>query len=272
MSQILRDVKFFTKRIGAELMVFISDPSLENNISDILNKLSPAVPTNITVLENWLEMRSRLFGTIKEGDMIYLPLERRQSALWSPSMDRLHEAAASRFAQINLLAAYPAIYSEEAISLPETEGKEVLVKIVPASYLEDAENAQQALQKMVFSMENWTVHQRNSCYSFLADSIRAYPAEMIPGIVLVHAHSSEIQTTTILIGSANRKWTLPNCRSPISVILALLSPRDQSPEQHLKTLSTLARCLYESSISKIDKLQPSVSLEIAAALRKCFSA
>lgn len=271
MSQILRDVKFFVKRIGAELMVLISDPSLENKISGVLNKLSPAVPTNIVVLDNWLAARSRLFETVKEGDMIYLPLERRQSALWSPSMDRLHEAVASRFPEINLLAAYPAIYSEQMFLSPETEGKEVLVKIVPASYLEDAEIAEQALQKMVFSMENWSIGQRSSCYSLLADSVRAYPVEMIPGIILVHAHSSEVQTTTILIGSANRKWALPNYRSEVSVILALISPRDQSPEQHLKTLSTLARCLYESPVSKIDEFGPSVSQEIAEALKKRFS-
>jgi Kef-type K+ transport system membrane component KefB/mannitol/fructose-specific phosphotransferase system IIA component (Ntr-type) len=271
MSLLLRDVKFLVKQIGAELMVLVSDPALEESISSTLNRLSPSMSVSIVVSKDWVAARSRLFDIAAADDMIVLPLERRQSALWSPSMDRLSEAAASRFPDMNLLAVYPAIYSEEMLSLLQTEGKESGIEISARSDLDNAKSVDEALGQMVGSMRRWTAHQHHSSYSLLAESAKAYPIEMIPGIILIHAHSNDVQTTTILIGSTAKQWTLPNCRSPISVIIALVSPRDQSPEQHLKTLSSLARCLYDSPVSKGAGLSATAAEEIAAAMQRCFS-
>lgn len=265
---IMNDIKRLAKAIGAQLYVLMSDPETEMRLQNILDKARPSVPTRIEAAKDWIGARFRLFNDIGPDDMTILPLERRQSPLWSPSMDRLFEITADRFPDMNLLAVYPALFSEDKLSLPVLD--KTAIVIISCGDLSAAAGARDALRQMIRERTSWTPQQQNSVWELLTASAETYPVEIAPGKILLHAHSDAVENTTILIGAGAWSWTLPGCAAPTRLILALVSPRDQSPERHLKILSDIARCLHDSAVLE-QPHSPSITADMAAVLNKCLA-
>jgi hypothetical protein len=264
---IMRDIKRLAKSIGAQLHVFMSDPETEKRLYDILDKARPSVPTRTKTAADWIGARFQLFSDIGPDDMTILPLERRQSPLWSPSMDRLFEITADRFPDMNLMAVYPALFSEDKLS-PRVLDKTAVV-IISCGDLSAAAGIKDALRQMIRQGISWTPQQQKSVWSFLSISAETYPVEISPGKILLHAYCEAAENTTILIGAGMWSWTLPGCAAPTRLILALVSPRDQSPEHHLKILSNMARCLHNSAVLE-QPHSPAITADMAAILHKCL--
>lgn len=262
---IMGDIKRLAKAIGAQLYVFMSDPKSENHLRDLLDETGPSAPMRIEAAADWSRARFRLFNDINPDDMTILPLERRQSPLWSPSMDRLFEITAAKFPAMNLLAVYPAIFSEDKLSLPGLD--KTAIVIIPCGDLTGAAGAKDALRRMIRERTSWTPKQQESVWSLLKTSAKTYPVEIAPGKILLHAHSDAVKNTTILIGAGAWTWTLPGCAEPARLILALVSPRDQSPERHLKVLSNMARCLHDSAVLE-QPYSSSITADVSAVLQK----
>jgi mannitol/fructose-specific phosphotransferase system IIA component (Ntr-type) len=262
---IMGDIKRLAKAIGAQLYVFMSDSKSETHLRDLLDKTGPSVPMQIEAAADWSGTRFRLFNDIGPDDMTILPLERRQSPLWSPSMDRLFEIMADRFPDMNLLAVYPAIFSEDKLFLPVLD--KTAIVIISCGDLSGAAGVKDALRQMIREKTSWAPKQQESVWALLKTSAQTYPVEIAPGKILLHAHSDAVKNTTILIGAGAWSWTLPGCAAPARLILALVSPRDQSPERHLKILSNMARCLHDSAVLE-QPYSSSITADVSAVLQK----
>jgi hypothetical protein len=267
MVLILEDIKRLTRSIGAQLHVFMSDPKTEERLRDLLEKVRPSVPTHVETAENWNGARFRLFNVIGPDDMTILPLERRQSPLWSPSMDRLFEITAHRFPEMNLLAFYPQLFSDEKFLLPVE--KETAVSVLSCGNLIPAAGPKDALRQMIRENTSWNPKQQTSVWELLTASAETYPVEIASGKILLHAHSDAVKNITIFIGAGIWDWTLPGCAAPAHLLLALVSPRDQSPERHLKILSDMARCLHDSAILE-KPVYDTITDDMAVLLRSCL--
>lgn len=249
--QLLHDAKWLTRQIGAELHVNISQPSEEKELRELIAAARPAVPTTIEVNADWREERTQLFTEIRPDDMVLLPTERRHSALWSPNLERLPQALAERFPQINILLSYPALLAEEGempLELPEvlpTESIELLPVAAPAG----TPALEEVINSLARQVEQDACDGEDSVYAQLLNSARSYPVEMAAGLAMIHAHSDAVARPTVLILCAKNGWTLPGCAAEVTIILAEISPRTHSQKLHLKTLADLARCFNNPEIA-----------------------
>ncbi len=268
LTLILGDIKRLAQSIGAELHVFMSDSKAQTRLNDLLNKARPSVPLHVETAAGWTRARSLLFGDIGPGDMTILPLERRQSPLWVPSMDRFFEIMAARYPGMNLLAVYPALLVEDLFSAAIVEG--TVISIIPCGDLSGVSDIRGVIRQMIRGRTAWAPQQHESAWSLLTVSAETYPVELAPGKILLHAHSEVVEDTTIFIGSGEWAWTLSGCVAPTRLVLALVSPRKQSPECHLRILSTLARCLHDSAVLEQPHSE-GITAEVASVLRRCFS-
>jgi hypothetical protein len=267
MMLILEDIKRLTRSIGAQLHVFMSDPKTEKRLRDLLEKARPSVPTQVETAGNWNGARFRLFNVIGPDDMTILPLERRQSPLWSPSMDRLFEITAHRFPEMNLLAFYPQLFSDDKLLLPVE--KETVVSVLSCGKLSPAAGPKDALRRMIRENTSWNPKQQALVWELLTASAETYPVEIASGKILLHAHSDAVKNITIFIGAGMWDWRLPGCAAPARLLLALVSPRDQSPECHLKILADMARCLHDSAILE-KPVYDTITDDMAVLLRNCL--
>jgi len=260
------DVQRLAREIAAAVHVYASDSAPEGRLSPMLDDLHTALPTSVETASDWNETLVRLLQGVRPGDMAILPLERRQSPLWSPESDRLFELMVSRFPDMNLLALYPALPAADSISQAVVDRSVIAVVPTEEPRWNPAGSVEDALRQMVRNVPSWTGKQQDAVHALLVRCARTHPVEWDPGRVLLHAHSEVVDTTTLLIGTGDWAWMLPGCVAPARLIVALVASRDQSPESHLKVLAGLARGLHAGGIrEKLDSNPPAA--DIAAALR-----
>lgn len=262
LSVIVNGTKWLAKQIGADLHVYLISGDYDEELRARFLDARPHLPVVFTQTKDWQDTRFRLMSDAKPFDMAILPVERRSNALWSPSLDRLPEAMASRFQYMNLLAAYPAIKSDEDDMIIENATGDI--EFIPAGDSVEAIDIESALWKMTGENHLWTDERRNEIFSMFCDAARSFPVQMTPGTVLLHAHSDAVDLPILLVATANEPWTLDGCETRVNVILALVSPAGNSPELHLKTLADITKCL--SNVGKIADVRSSKT--IVAMLRE----
>ncbi len=244
---LVQESKRLAKQLGAELRIYLADPAEANALRNAIEQAQPEMPTTLIEAPNWRAARERLFEDVKADDMAILPVERRLGALWTPSLDRLPDVMAARFPQMNLLAAYPAIPdayerpSYESVDAPE------LATILPM-VLDNVKDLDDALRRMAFGAGAWSAEEQAGLYNLLRGSAMSYPVEMASGVVLLHAHSAAVPTTTLIIGGGGA-WSFVGVDVPARFILALVSPTDQPPERHLAALAKLARLFRDKELA-----------------------
>lgn len=268
---LVRDAKWLARQIGVEeLRVYSSDPSSEGRLQAMMAAAKPSVPTRFLGHPDWTSARMALFGRIRSDDMVILPVERRQSPLWSPSLDLLPEISVSRFPNINILAVYPSLHAAAGLPADFSDSDlSAVPAIIPAGDFSGALGIEDVLCPMAGAVNEWTRDQQDLVCALLLDSARTFPVEIQPGVVLLHAHSDKVAAPAILIGTGNWKWKFPGIISTPQMILALISPRNQGPEVHLKMLSALARALRGNPALK-KSYSAATASEVAASLRACF--
>lgn len=266
-EELVRDAKGLAGQLGVRLHAYLSDPAAAGRLRALIDKTLPEVPAVITEMPDWVSARERMLKEVIEDDMAILPVERRLGAFWRPSLDRLPDFMAARFPRMNLLVAYPALAgSYEPVPCEPEEVVAGLGRIVPVP-MNDAGDLNAVLCRLASGLGAAGGHDRQHLVELLSASAAAYPVELATGTVLLHAHSNIVDTPTLLVGAGETGLTLPGTDVPARVILALVSPHENSPEQHLAALSHLAR-MYRDQAFAASVSGTNSAEEIAGLLRE----
>ncbi|MFA7229840.1 MAG: cation:proton antiporter [Victivallaceae bacterium] len=270
---LIEEAKYLSRQIGASLYIHLCQSSA-GHLRERIKTVKPLIPASVVESSNWNEARSRLINDLRADDMVIFSVERRQSPLWTPSMERLPETVAARFPDINLLVAYPMHFFNDEPAFQESDQSCADVKpcdFYPVDGLDDAGALKDILRQMARVVSKISPVKSKSDFSFLTDCEQAFPIELSPSMLLLHFRCEEIEKATVLIGFKKASWTAlyPDIKNPVQSILLLLSPRNQPPEQHLKALSNLARCINDKSIA--EQISNAVDAdEIATILRNYY--
>ncbi len=246
--QLIQEAKRLSKQLGADLHAYLCDPDAAPHLRALLDKARPEIPVTVHENSDWPTARVRLFEDIKPDDMALLPVERRRGALWSPSLDRLPDVMAARFPAMNLIAAYPQLASAYQHPSYDVIESPTFSRIMPVS-LHGVHDMDEALRALTEGPEYWDIGRRQAIHALLRGSANTYPVEMAPETVLLHAHCPMIDDITLLVGMSNRGWEFPGVDAPARVILALISPSNLPPENHLAALSSLARAFHDKELA-----------------------
>lgn len=115
---LVRDIKLLAHRIGAELRIYtVADET--GTLRPLVESIRPSSRLSSVQADTWEKVRQLLFDDIKPDDMILLPVVRRNSVMWTPSLDHLPELIAARFPEINLLVAYPSLPALDEVTLSQ---------------------------------------------------------------------------------------------------------------------------------------------------------
>ena len=248
-NDLVCDSKRLAKQLGAALRVYAGAPEETAFLEALIQKATPETPFDIISLDDWMAVRNRLFADLVPDDMVLLPTERPLGTFWRPSMNRLPDRIAERFPKVNLLVAYPTLLEYQQPIEYEIKDRPALDILLPVA-LNTATSLDEALKAMAFQGGDLTPPQRENLLKLLVEAATAYPVELGPDTVLLHAHSDSMKATTLLVGAGTEEWSFPGLDTPARVILALISPKNTSPERHLAALSQLVHLFRESGLSR----------------------
>ena len=262
---LLRQSKLLAKQIGAPLAVYLAGPPAKR-LQQELEETAPACAITFFSSSTWAEARSKMLEELHEDDLILVPLERRNTVLWTPTLDRLPDRIAANHPQNNLIVTYPGLTDATAMSsyeprLLEADDNSPLQAVDFPSGA-DASGALKAIAGQAFPQDASIAEQ---AWRLLLQSARQNPVELLPGVVLVHAHCGQEAAAKVLIGKGKMGWPFPEPASPPRVLVTLLSPTGHAPEVHLRALAALARRFRGAEIGE-QILQAASAREVCAIL------
>jgi Kef-type K+ transport system membrane component KefB/mannitol/fructose-specific phosphotransferase system IIA component (Ntr-type) len=240
--------KRLAHQLGAELWVYLTGEGA-GDLQHQIETARPACRLKIVQSAVWSRTRTRLFEDIRPHDMALLLVERSGGTLWTPTLDRLPDLMASRFGHLNLMVAYPPLPTGDQV-LQESEEAESFFPVCLDYEMDSSVSLQENMSRMVRQALSHSAAAREEAVSLLMSSARSFPAELIPGVVLVHAHCGSTEESVLLIGYGQADWPFASLSFPPRIVLALLSPGTQPPEAHLKTLAAIARSFYDKSAAE----------------------
>ncbi len=229
-------------QIGAALAVLCADANREQ-VRRTVKALKPEHEIEWLPTGTWADVR-RALPTAPGADTLRVLLTAREGGLsWRPGLDRLPRAMLAGNRGVgNVLLIYPAMTpdeEEDRCSLPPAQSLADLVMlggVRRADPAEDGTTAFTTLLQPFFSGDPHVFeHMRNVVLRAAAD----FPIELAKDVVLVHAHTSSLQTPRLFVLVHPAGLTLAETHA--RVVLVLLGPEGGPPDRHLQVLSALAR-------------------------------
>ncbi len=238
-------VKTLTHQLDASLLMASVAPTMEKARKIIQDSL-PKLQEKDVQLDSWQELIPWLEKTLEENDLLVIVSVRKGRLAWQPNLNRLPRLISEKFSDINQVFVYPPD-KPWGDGIGMKKGKALHPSFLPANHIQlglSESTISEAIHRLlweVFSKRQATLKKIGKNLTEMAGS---EPMELSPGVVLLHRHISEIETSTAFLGINKEGWKLPFVSQNARVLFILLSSRDAPPETHLKALADLARPLH----------------------------
>jgi mannitol/fructose-specific phosphotransferase system IIA component (Ntr-type) len=263
-ADVVRTVKGLAGQLSAGLLVLATQDRMPD-LEKIVTGTRPVVPVKYAPLERWSRLVSTYEAQHEVLDLMVLVSARQGTLAWRPALSRLPRLLANRFPEAIFIACYPPIRIEEAYLVQtRPSGDLVLGGLLSADHITldvEGRDPDAVLRQMLAaaSHDEGALVQRSEGAFSLAEA--DYVPELMPGVVLYHAHISGLHQPLLFVGISPRGLSIPRSSAQVHVVLALLSPEGGTPESHLRSLALIARLVRAPET--IDQLRVAASPEEA---------
>lgn len=249
-------IKTLTRQISGRLMVFFCETApddLENRVSQI----QPQVPVQFVTNQKWHTLHETLKEQVRHTDLLIMFSVRFGHFAWQPRLSRLPQILIRNFPGHNFIAWFAsgeipeaALAGKEESDQPDP-GKEdfsLEANLVP---IDQAGSPMSLVDQLMASrLSGLPARTHAELRGLLIRLLLEEAVELRKGILLIHAHTSAVPVTRVIY-AAHPRWTELPGPEGLRGLVILLAPADQSPEQHLKNLSRLARMVTEEEFRKV---------------------
>jgi Kef-type K+ transport system membrane component KefB/mannitol/fructose-specific phosphotransferase system IIA component (Ntr-type) len=234
--------KILASQAGTKLVLVTANG--EDDMVDALTKLKPEVPVEVEAVNDWSAMMPRLDDVIRPNDMIFLVSSRPGTISWRPALNRMPRVLARRFAENSLVISYGSLKSiqdrTDRAGAPDILLSSALDE-AHIRYIDDADSMDVIFEQVLAGAEEYSDQLKRHVTDELLRIEPAYVPEILPGVVLFHAHVRGIDRQTVLIGLSKEGLSIERTSNTVYAIIIVLSPVGLPPERHLQMLTLIAR-------------------------------
>lgn len=256
-------IKALARNMDAALVV-LAHPNDHTRLEARLRAIRPAMPFVVQSLEALEELqdteitRDRLAGHVQPNDLLVVLSARRDALAWRADLARLPAHLSAAFPAHSLITVHKAqvetsdearesgVVSSSGLHAPLAdsalhETPELLRELpaVQAVLQHDAEPLAAFVRHLIEpSLSDLSKVQDVSAR--LLRIAHEHPAEVRPGVLFLHAHAAAWDEPRIFVGTCADGLSAPNLPHPVRVVVALVSPEGQRPEEHLRNLALVA--------------------------------
>ncbi|MCL2241868.1 MAG: cation:proton antiporter [Chitinispirillia bacterium] len=272
----IAEIRHLAQQVSAEILFYMSD-SQAGKISARIDKYLRAVPNYEIIKKNhWNAIKRDLPGDIRPGDAVIISMGTRLKLFRLPSADKYPFHLADRFGGNCIFAAYPPLSvagSDEEFGL---HGGNTVQSAPEYPNLEAVETADCDFKTITASIANKIGADADEIYGTLLPGLELYPVELIPGAVLVHAHTETVAVPRVFVWHQKGGNAIAPANISPSVLIIVLNPLHGDPQAHLKTLSRIAGifmnphtgAVIENSSSSIELIKKLHNNDNPAAVRQ----
>lgn len=246
----LRAMKFLSSQIGAQIHIHtVSDCA--KRIVEINKTIKPDLDIKVQSYPNWNDMMVGIRSRLQPDDLCVLFNVRESAIGWQPGLNRLPRSLTSMRPDMNLIVAYPAeLKMDVGLIRPVLSGHS-LHNILEPAYCTlglEGNSISQAVHQMMARFWPDRLDILDDLKALVLQSVRDQDPELTRGVLLLHAHSSQIDHTMLMMGIHPDGLSMAELDHKVHVLFILLSPVDRSPQQHLQNLASIARLVRSDDI------------------------
>ncbi len=245
----VRTVKNLAQQLGGSLLL-VSQKAMIEQVKDEITSITPRISESRVGLESWDDVLPWLNDSVSDEDDLVILLNARKGKLaWRPINSKMPRLLTGRRPDINLIVVYPPEILHEDAPAPEMTSDKGKEFTLPPDNVElglEGTDVCDAISRLLKNVLPARSQVLGHVTRYLTRMGEKEPAELAPGVVLLHAHISEVSRPTVLLGGNREGWDMPHTTAGAKAIFLLLSPKDSSPEVHLEALSELIRPLRET--------------------------
>ena len=244
-EEAVRTIKRLAFHAGMKLVVVCLRRE-ETACVPVIESAPPQVPVTCAPLEVWSGLWPTLTDTWRLDDLVVLMSCRDGGLAWQPGLDRMPQRFVQEFPPASLMVMYPAELASSESANPEPDRAPVSAQfgLLVADHvrfdlrLTDPHEAIEAIVNHYLSQHGMGSPERAW---LLAEALSQSSLEITRGVALLHVHYDEIDQPVLLLGISPAGLTIHGIPGPVTGVFLLLSPATHPPEEHLHTLSEVAR-------------------------------
>jgi Kef-type K+ transport system membrane component KefB/mannitol/fructose-specific phosphotransferase system IIA component (Ntr-type) len=234
-------VKTLASQTGASILLVHASGE---DVLEGFRKARPEVRVDAVALADWSALISELDARVNSDDLIFLMSSRQGTISWRPALNRLPRVLARRFLNNSLVVSYGSLKSLQdrldGVEPPDTALGHALRSDRVVCALEE-ESAEDVFRKMLDADAGYSDLLKRHISDELSRIEPAYVPEILPGVVLYHAHVRGIDEQAVFLGLSATGMNLERTSNTVHVVIIVLSPYGNPPEQHLRLLTLIAR-------------------------------
>lgn len=239
----VQSVKRIASQLDSPIMVFSAEVNQE--VEKILRQTKPDVPLFFAgSVPRWRRLPEHLKGILTEADLLIILSQRSNEILWHPVMDNLPNVIAEKFPSSNIIVLYPPLVgkvdSKSEKNIPTETSYSNLFLQERIKFCDTGATLSDAFSELLKKDKDI-----NPFLKSISEDIKKMfseePLKLTEKIYLYHAHLFEIKQQKIFILFSHSDFYIAEKRFNLAIIL--LSPKNASPELHLKTLSQIAKTI-----------------------------
>jgi Kef-type K+ transport system membrane component KefB/mannitol/fructose-specific phosphotransferase system IIA component (Ntr-type) len=238
-SGVIRSLKVMVEQLGCEIIVVSTDerePYVQGRILDV----KPELDVDFKTINEWSELPGWLESNI-DGDDLFVIISAREGTLsWRPGLDRLPRVISQRYPDLSFITVYPSEVIMDSLSMTVPSKFNLLDKNRVKLDLEDGLTTE-ILEQILKVDEQFNDENVESIVKRLVENSSGYTPEVMPGLLLFESHTSKVDEQLLFIGVSKDGVNVEQTANQAHVILLLLSPKEMSPEDHLRGLNSIVK-------------------------------
>jgi len=116
-------------------------------------------------------------------------------------------------------------------------------------HLEDG-LSREVLEQILRTDEDLSEDKIESIVKRLIESSADYKPEVMPGVLLFESHTSKVTQQKFFIGISKDGVNVEQSANPVHIVLVLISPKEMSPDDHLRGLNSVVRLIRPGEVLK----------------------
>jgi len=238
---LITEIRHLAQQVSAEAVFCLSENQRDKICPKIDRFMMDAVKHKTVVQSRWNSIKRDLPTLIHPRDAVLIAMGARQKLFTLPSANRYPFHLAGRFGQNSIFAAYPPLSlvdaADDVVALDENSPQGT----PEHPPLEPVASADSDFRGVTAAIAERAGAGHAEIHSVLLSSLELYPVELIPGVVLVHAHTEAVGSPRVFVWRQRERCQIaPPLEIAPNALIIVLNPLHGDPQTHLKTLSRIA--------------------------------
>ncbi|OQB69114.1 MAG: Glutathione-regulated potassium-efflux system protein KefC [Spirochaetes bacterium ADurb.Bin133] len=255
-KEIFNIISNFSVQFKTKVLIVAQEDTL-NGVSSLIRHLSKKVEIDTLSINFWKNVDRFLENIVKKDDILALFSARITRPAWQPFLSKLPGILSKKFTTNNIMILYPSEEKWRSRELQTPVNSEFLFHFIEnRNFYFNLNNLpiKNAFNYILKEKFGKTPEVLNELSDILSDIAINEPLTLLPGVILVHTHISQIEGHIIYVGVNRSGFDIPNIPEKINIMLVLLTSTEQPPEYHLNLLKEIVHLLkIENFVESVSK-------------------